>query len=327
MTVVTSCPKYKCFSDGTYLVRGKRVSCSGFGKPFCKYYVEGKYSGASGVVAESVVDGLQGSSESLQSLLGIPESFDIERVLADGAFSCELFFHPDIKTYYSKGSLLKVQDFMMGLWSEIYLRSSMVMRSVYLFGASSLVDFRAFAWVVSVQAFKKGMSVLPALHLSDLSALRALQSGRFSKTPSSLEDVEHIKQYSLQAAQGATLFLQRGHDYADYLSASFVFLFDDYSVTPEDINVLQGFISQRASRGLPTYVLSSVDPSRRSDSRAYLFGMELSAPTSTFVSSAPGFSSMGGRLDTLMPLFLERRQSVKKADVPGDAFTADGDAV
>lgn len=323
MASLTSCPNRKCFSDGTYLARGgKRMTCSGFGQPFCKYADRAGAVPTGAVSSVKKVEVVSSSGDSsgvsLQSLLGIPESFDVQSVLTGGAFNCELFFHPDVKLYYSKGSLMRVQDFLMGLWTEVYTKSSMLMSSVYLFGASTLVDWRAFVWLLSVQAYNKGMSVLPSLHLSDLSALHALQASRFSKTPTSLDDVERIKQYSLLAAQGATLYLQHGHDYADYLSASMVFLFDDYSVSDDDVSILQGFIAQRAARGLPTYVFSSVDPSRRKvDPRTYLFGVGgLSTDT---------FSSFGSRLDVLVPLLLERRATTKSVLAPEDVFLASGD--
>ena len=228
------CP-HGCNSLGQYLFKGKWYPCP-----------------IHGIQKDTILkSGRLPDGTSIYDALKIPREYENEWVEnLDKVFGKE-----EGLKYCTFESIASVKNILLTLYNMITVERLLYPRSLYIY--SSMVDLKGWVFTLQRYALQEGLSVLPLTSINELAGIVALQDFPTYQVRDA-KDIAIINKMNRVAAIGADWYLQTGLSYVDYLRASLVVFTDDGATSPNNLKVFAGFLEERARRGLPTYVISTV---------------------------------------------------------------------
>ena len=228
------CP-HGCNAAGKYLFKGEWYPCP-----------------IHGIQKETILNsGILPDGSSIYDVLRIPEEYKDEFV--DNID--RLFDKEEGLKYCTLDSIRSVKSILLTLYNMITVDKSLYPCSLYIY--SSMVDLKPWVYTLQRYAIEEGLSVLPLTTVNEISGIVALQDYPAYQIRDA-KDISIINKLNRVAAIGADWYLQTGLSYVDYLRASLVFIYDDGASSINNLKVFGGFLEERARRGLPTYVISTV---------------------------------------------------------------------
>lgn len=230
------CP-HGCNSLGQYLFQGRWEPCP----------IHGKRS------SDILLDGKLPNGSSLYDILQIPFEYQGQWVTDIS----RLFLNEDINTNCSKDSVSQLKYILETLYNIVGVENNIYMNSLFIYANPNLLDLKGYVYTLQRMAFENNISVIPATSINTICGLLALQDYS-SISINNESDITYISSLNRQAGEGADWNYRTKLTYSDYLRASICIILDNASTTDGNLRVFSGFLEERAQRGLPTYVFSSV---------------------------------------------------------------------
>lgn len=230
------CP-HGCNSLGQILFQGRWEPCPIHGKKESKL----------------LLDGVLPNGVSLYDVLQIPYEYQGQWV----SDISRLFLNEDININCSKDSVLQLKHLLETLYNVIGVENNIYMKSIYVYANPSLVDLKSYVYTLQRMAFENNISVVPATSINTICGLLSLQDYSTVSIKSE-SDISYVSSLNRQAGEGADWHYRTKLTYSDYLRASVCVILDNASTTDGNLRMFTGFLEERAQRGLPTYVFSTV---------------------------------------------------------------------
>ena len=247
------CP-HGCNSQGNILFQGKWMPCPIHGDLNIKS-------------TQQALSGSQGSFEFNCKALSIP--YEIQEAFKTplGIPSLESIKISATTNNTAQSSLDYVMSQLSKLEESLSKGTPLLESSYFYLG--SWVNLVPFVYSLQLEAFDAGMSQVPVLAVSDIYALKVLDS-LTSLNPLGDTFEGTVERLESQLQECCNSVGQRGLDilkytrtsFSDTLKAPVLFLLDNSSTTKEEIVLLSSVLRYRGSRGLPTYIFSSCFPDK-----------------------------------------------------------------